>query len=438
MRKSTGASVFKLHAIAQRRGATAETWDFYAQAHAPLLEGVDAALAAASAFGAAVLVASPMLTARERERAVTFAARGVLALATLHPLADRRVARAAAALSSGGGAAAASVVDAAGAVEAWLHAITRGAAEGLRPEVVADAACCCFEALGALLARGGAGRHAARVLGDALAVLRDREAERRPHGLQVVVACAELVRACCAAEATVAVAMATDLFREICALAADETPRGAPRPARARLAAALMALAGAAPVREESAARAALRRFRQKRAAARAFAGDVHIRALLDELAGGADEQAREKRQRVQAARAGLHRALAEDAGRAASDDADDAELDEAARRDGAAGWDPPRARLLAHALCAALAADPAGAGPEAVVASRLLVALARLARRVDDAAARAPKAAERVVAALVDGVDTLDALCRAVVASCVEIKILRRVRAESSTRRTG
>ena len=82
--------------------------------------------------------------------------------------------------------------------------------------------------------------------------------------------------------------------------------------------------------------------------------------------------------------------------------------------------------------------ADPAGAGPEAVVASRLLVALARLARRVDDAAARAPKAAERVVAALVDGVDTLDALCRAVVASCVEIKILRRVRAESSTRRTG
>ena len=160
----------------------------------------------------------------------------------------------------------------------------------------------------------GAGRHAARVLGDALAVLRDREAERRPHGLQVVVACAELVRACCAAEATVAVAMATDLFREICALAADETPRGAPRPARARLAAALMALAGAAPVREESAARAALRRFRQKRAAARAFAGDVHIRALLDELAGGADEQAREKRQRVQAARAGLHRALAEDA----------------------------------------------------------------------------------------------------------------------------
>ena len=406
------------HAIAQRRGATAETWDFYAQAHAPLLEGVDAALDAASAFGAAVLVASPMLTARERERAVTFAARGVLALATLHPLADRRVARAAAALSSGGGAAGASVVDAAGAVEAWLHAITRGTAEGLRPEVVADAACCCFEALGALLARGGAGRHAARVLGDALAVLRDREAERRPHGLQVVVACAELVRACCAAEATVAVAMATDLFREICALAADETPRGAPRPARARLAAALMALAGAAPVREESAARAALRRFRQKRAAARAFAGDVHIRALLDELAGGADEQAREKRQRVQAARAGLHRALAEDAGRAASDDADDAELDEAARRDGAAGWDPPRARLLAHALCAALAADPAGAGPEAAVASRLLVALARLARRVDDAAARAPKAAERVVAALVDGVDTLDALCRAVVAS--------------------
>ena len=189
---------------------------------------------------------------------------------------------------------------------------------------------------------------------------------------------------------------------------------------------------------DEAKARAALRRFRQKRAAARAFAGDVHIRALLDELAGGADEQAREKRQRVQAARAGLHRALAEDAGRAASDDADDAELDEAARRDGAAGWDPPRARLLAHALCAALAADPAGAGPEAVVASRLLVALARLARRVDDAAARAPKAAERVVAALVDGVDTLDALCRAVVASCVEIKILRRVRAESSTRRTG
>ena len=55
-----------------------------------------------------------------------------------------------------------------------------------------------------------------------------------------------------------------------------------------------------------------------------------------------------------------------------------------------------------------------------------------------DDAAARAPKAAERIVAALVDGVDTLDALCRAVVASCVEIKILRRVRAESSTRRTG
>ena len=99
-----------------------------------------------------------------------------------------------------------------------------------------------------------------------------------------------MVRACCAAEATVAVAMATDLFREICALAADETPRGAPRPARARLAAALMALAGAAPVREESAARAALRRFRQKRAAARAFAGDVHIRALLDELAGGADD----------------------------------------------------------------------------------------------------------------------------------------------------
>ena len=232
--------MFKLHAIAQRRGATAETWDFYAQAHAPLLEGVDAALDAASAFGAAVLVASPMLTARERERAVTFAARGVLALATLHPLADRRVARAAAALSSGGAAAGASVVDAAGAVEAWLHAITRGAAEGLRPEVVADAACCCFEALGALLARGGAGRHAARVLRDALAVLRDREAERRPHGLQVVVACAELVRACCAAEATVAVAMATDLFREICALAADETPRGAPRPARARLAAALM------------------------------------------------------------------------------------------------------------------------------------------------------------------------------------------------------
>ena len=261
-----------------------------------------------------------MLTARERERAVTFAARGVLALATLHPLADRRVARAAAALSSGGGGAAASVVDAAGAVEAWLHAITRGTAEGLRPEVVADAACCCFEALGALLARGGAGRHAARVLGDALAVLRDREAERRPHGLQVVVACAELVRACCAAEATVAVAMATDLFREICALAADETPRGAPRPARARLAAALMALAGAAPVREESAARAALRRFRQKRAAARAFAGDVHIRALLDELAGGADEQAREKRQRVQAARAGLHRALAEDAAKCADD----------------------------------------------------------------------------------------------------------------------
>ena len=84
--------MFKLHAIAQRRGATAETWDFYAQAHAPLLEGVDAALDAASAFGAAVLVASPMLTARERERAVTFAARGVLALATLHPLADRRVA----------------------------------------------------------------------------------------------------------------------------------------------------------------------------------------------------------------------------------------------------------------------------------------------------------------------------------------------------------
>ena len=36
--------MFKLHAIAQRRGATAETWDFYAQAHAPLLEGVDAAL----------------------------------------------------------------------------------------------------------------------------------------------------------------------------------------------------------------------------------------------------------------------------------------------------------------------------------------------------------------------------------------------------------
>ena len=144
--------MFKLHAIAQRRGATAETWGFYAQAHAPLLEGVDAALDAASAFGAAVLVASPMLTARERERAVTFAARGVLALATLHPLADRRVARAAAALSSGGGAAGASVVDAAGAVEAWLHAITRGAAEGLRPEVVADAACCCFEALGALLA----------------------------------------------------------------------------------------------------------------------------------------------------------------------------------------------------------------------------------------------------------------------------------------------
>ncbi len=428
--------MFKLHAIAQRRGATAETWGFYAQAHAPLLEGVDAALDAASAFGAAVLVASPMLTARERERAVTFAARGVLALATLHPLADRRVARAAAALSSGGAAAGASVVDAAGAVEAWLHAITRGAAEGLRPEVVADAACCCFEALGALLARGGAGRHAARVLGDALAVLRDREAERRPHGLQVVVACAELVRACCAAEATVAVAMA--MAADIIFLAADETPRGAPRPARARLAAALMALAGAAPVREESAARAALRRFRQKRAAARAFAGDVHIRALLDELAGGADEQAREKRQRVQAARAGLHRALAEDAGRAASDDADDAELDEAARRDGAAGWDPPRARLLAHALCAALAADPAGAGPEAAVASRLLVALARLARRVDDAAARAPKAAERIVAALVDGVDTLDALCRAVVASCVEIKILRRVRAESSTRRTG
>ena len=87
-------------------------------------------------------------------------------------------------------------------------------------------------------------------------------------------------------------------------------------------------------------------------------------------------------------------------------------------RRRDLAGWVPPRARLLAHALCAALAADPAGAGPEAVVASRLLVALARLARRVDDAAARAPKAAERVVAALVDGVDTLDALCRAVVAS--------------------
>ena len=93
---------------------------------------------------------------------------------------------------------------------------------------------------------------------------------------------------------------------------------------------------------------------------------------------------------------------------------------------------------LEGTASCGHGAADPAGAGPEAVVASRLLVALARLARRVDDAAARAPKAAERVVAALVDGVDTLDALCRAVVASCVEIKILRRVRAESSTRRTG
>ena len=66
-----------------------------------------------------MLVASPMLTARERERAVTFAARGVLALATLHPLADRRVARAAVALSSGGAGAGASVVDAAGAVEAW-------------------------------------------------------------------------------------------------------------------------------------------------------------------------------------------------------------------------------------------------------------------------------------------------------------------------------
>ena len=83
------------HAIAQRRGATAETWDFYAQAHAPLLEGGDAALDAASAFGAAVLVASPMLTARERERAGTFAARSGRALATLHPRADRRVARAA-------------------------------------------------------------------------------------------------------------------------------------------------------------------------------------------------------------------------------------------------------------------------------------------------------------------------------------------------------
>ena len=378
------------------------------------LAGTDAALAAAAAFGAAVLAAGPMLTARERERAVTFAARGVRALARLRPPADRRVARAAAALASGGSVAGDA---AAGAAAAWLHAITRGAAEGLRPEVVANAACCCFEALGALFARGGAGRHAARVLGDALAVLRDCEAARRSHGLQVAVACAELVRACCAAEATVAVAMATGLFREICALAADGTPRAAPRPARARLAAALMALAGAAPVREESAATAALRRFRQKRAAARAFAGDVHIRALLDELAGGADEQAREQRQRVQAARAGLHRALAEDAGCAAAD-ADNTELNEAARLDGAAGWDPPRAHLLAHALCAALAANPAGAGPEAAVASRLLVALTILVRRVDDAAARAPQAAERVVAALVDDVGTLDALCCAVVAS--------------------
>ena len=76
--------------------------------------------------------------------------------------------------------------------------------------------------------------------------------------------------------------------------------------------------------------------------------------------------------------------------------------------------WLPPASAAPPRVLHDALVR----AGPEAVVASRLLVALARLARRVDDAAARAPKAAERVVAALVDGVDTLDALCRAVVAS--------------------
>ena len=336
-------------------------------------------------------------------------------------------------MSSGGGAAPPSVVDAAGAVEAWLHAIARGAAGASGPKSSRTRRAAASRRSGALLARGGAGRHAARVLGDALAVLRDREAERRPHGLQVVVACAELVRACCAAEATVAVAMATDLFREICALAADETPRGAPRPARARLAAALMALAGAAPVREESAARAALRRFRQSAPRrARSPATCTFAPCWTSWPAAPTSRRARSG-SASEAARAGLHRALAEDAGRAASDDADDAELDEAARRDGAAGWDPPRARLLAHALCApSRRTPPAPARGGRRVAAARGPGPARAARRRRGGAGA--EAAERVVAALVDGVDTLGRVARS--SRLCGNQILRRVRAV--VRRTG
>ena len=419
---------------AEARGYSAETWDFYAQAHAPLLEGVDAALDAASAFGAAVLVASPMLTARERERA------GPSRRAACSR--SRRSTRRGPARARRGGPVLrrrrrrASVVDAAGAVEAWLHAITRGAAEGLRPE-------------SSRTRRAAASRRWARCSRGAApaGTPRGSSATRWP---------------CCATARRSGGRTASRWWWRAPSSSARaaprrrrspwpwpptssgdlragrrRAPRGAPRPARARLAAALMALAGAAPVREESAARAALRRFRQARAAARAFAGDVHIRALLDELAGGADEQAREKRQRVQAARAGLHRALAEDAGRAASDDADDAELDEAARRDGAAGWDPPRARLLAHALCAALAADPPAPAPRRSSrrgcswprpGSRGASTTRRRGRRRPSESRRGPRGRRRHARAL----------CRAVVASCVEIKSLRRVRAESSTRRTG
>ena len=196
-------------------------------------------------------------------------------------------------------------------------------------------------------------------------------------------------------------------YTRLCALAANaETPSA---PARARLAAAIAALAQRAPIAEESAAKAALRRFKMQHAVARAFAGDLHVRSALAELEGGDDAQtdgrSRAEKARVADAKARLDKALVD--AHPLEDAQTDAQLLASVRKEGGS-WDPPRCRVLAAAASTILARDPRAW--ESSVATRVLLGLARLVRRIDDVFVKKPTAtgpAKRLIDALVDDVGT-------------------------------